>query len=346
MPAGDSEVEPGAERHRRRERGVAEVLRHRRRVDDLAGVEHVARVEQVLDRPHGLVELIAEDLAVELAAGQAVAVLAGVDAAELAHEVLDLLGDGAHPDDLVGSAEVDERPDVQAADRAVTVEAGAHLVLVEDLGEPGGVGGESLRRDGGVLDERQRPVRPLAGGHQQPEAGLADLEQRALLRRGHQTQGVVPVAVGVPEVDQRVEPLRDVVEVVAGERDEQQGRRVTDQAVAQVGVLDLAAGQVENGLVHQLDLGGVARQRVGGGLDRLLRGVEVPHREDRVLRFGHQVDHDLGGDRQRALGADDELREVERGAVDHPVEAVAAGAAPERREPVRDGGPVRLDDLR
>jgi hypothetical protein len=46
-------------------------------------------------------------------------VLARVGAAELAHEVLDLHRDGAHARDLVGPAEVDERADVQAADRAV-----------------------------------------------------------------------------------------------------------------------------------------------------------------------------------------------------------------------------------
>ena len=57
---------------------------------------------------------------------------------------------------------------------------------------------------------------------------------------------------------------------------------------------------------------GSQRQRVGGGLDGVLGAVEVADGEHGVLRLGHQADHGLGRDGQRPLGADDELRQVER----------------------------------
>ena len=102
------------------------LLGHRRRVDDLAGVQPCpAGRTGRLTCAHRLVELVAEDLPVELAAGQPVAVLAGVDPAVLAHQVLDLARrPPASSATCAGPAEVDEGADVQAADRAVPVEAG------------------------------------------------------------------------------------------------------------------------------------------------------------------------------------------------------------------------------
>jgi hypothetical protein len=94
------------------------------------------------------------------------------------------------------------------------------------------------------------------------------------------------VPVALPQVDERVELAQHLVLVVAGEGDEQQRGRVADETASQVGVLDLLPGQVEDRLVHELDLRGLARQRVGGRLDRLLRRLEVPDGVRRVLRLG------------------------------------------------------------
>ncbi len=188
-----------------RQRRFPQVVGHRRGVDDLAGVHPVVRVEDRLDAAHRLVELVAEQVPVELAAGQAVAVLGGVGAAELGDQVADLLGNGAHLRDLLRTGEVDERAHVQAAHRRVAVEPGAHAVPLEHLGEPLAVLGEPGRVDGRVLDERGRPVGPAARGHQQPEAGLADLEQGGLLGGGLGAQRVVAVPVALP---QRGEPVQ------------------------------------------------------------------------------------------------------------------------------------------
>ena len=141
-PAGRRERQSRRQRWRRRQCEVTDVVGHRRRVDDLAGVEQRVRVEEALDLAHRLVQLVAEDGAVELAARQAVAVLAGVGPAELGDQVADLLRDGAHGGHLGRLGEVHERTDVQAADRCVSVEAGLQAVPVEDRRESPGVLGQ------------------------------------------------------------------------------------------------------------------------------------------------------------------------------------------------------------
>ena len=60
--------------------------------------------------PERLVELRAEHLLVEGAAHQAVAVLARQRAAELEHEIGDLVGDRLELGDAVGGLQVDDRP--------------------------------------------------------------------------------------------------------------------------------------------------------------------------------------------------------------------------------------------
>src|SRR5262249_12526643 len=118
---------------------LAQVAGHRRRAGDLAGVHPVVRVEQPLGLTHRRVQRVTEHGTVELAADQPVAVLAGVDAAELQYQVADLLGDRAHGLHLPGLGQVHERADVQAADGAVAVEARGQPVRAEDLPEPAGV---------------------------------------------------------------------------------------------------------------------------------------------------------------------------------------------------------------
>ena len=177
------EVQVGLDRAGRRQRRVAQALGERRSLDHHARVEAVVRVEQRLDLAERVVELVAEDPPVERAAHAAVAVLGRVDAVEGGDEVDDLLGDRAHGLDPAGLGEVDERADVQAADRAVAVPAGVQAVAVEDLLEGGHVVVQPLGRDRRVLDERERPAGAAAGGHQQPQPRLADLGERLLLVR-------------------------------------------------------------------------------------------------------------------------------------------------------------------
>jgi hypothetical protein len=126
-------------------------------------------VEEALDLAHRLVEVLAEDPAVELAAGAAVTVLARVHAVELRDEVDDLLRHRAHRLHAPGRGQVQVGADVQAADGAVTVEARGQPVPVEDLPEARDVLVQALGSDGGVLDEGERTAGARARRHEQPE---------------------------------------------------------------------------------------------------------------------------------------------------------------------------------
>ena len=127
--------------------------------------------------------------------------------------------------DPAGLGQVDERADVQAADRAVPVPAGGQAVAVEDLLEARDVVVQPLGRDRRVLDERERPAGAAAGGHQQPEPRLADLGERLLLGGGLGAQRVVAVAVAAPGALELVELGARLLGGVAEEGDEQQRRR-------------------------------------------------------------------------------------------------------------------------
>ena len=284
------------------------------------GVEPPVGVEQRLDLAERLVEVVAEHAPVELAAGAAVAVLGRVDAVELHHQVEDLLGDRAHRLDPARLREVDERADVQAADRAVPVPAGAQPVAVEHLAEGGHVVAQPLGRHRRVLDERQRTPGALAGRHQQPEAGLAHLGQRLLLGRrlGHDR------VVGLPL--EAVELRARLLGRVREDGHEQQRARVALDRLRQRAVLVLGARQLEDRAVDHLDRRGLERQRGAGGRHRVGDRLEVPDREHARLRQRHQAHLGLGDRHQRALGAGHQPRQVELAR--QVVEPVAARLAP------------------
>ena len=84
-------------------------------------------------------------------------------------------------------------------------------------------------------------------------------------------------------------------------------------------------------------------ERVLGGGDRGRQRVEVADREQPRLRQRHEPDGRLGDRDQRALGAGDELGEVE--VAREVVEPVAAGLAPVLRVAGGDRVGVVAQDL-
>ena len=111
--------------------------------------------------------------------------------AVLEHEIGDFLGDRLEfPHALLG-LEVDHRPDVQAADRGMRIDARGRLVSRDDRQELGDVVAEMLGRNGRVLDERDRLGVPLLG-HRQPERHRAQLPDSCL--RGGIGEGQMVIA--------------------------------------------------------------------------------------------------------------------------------------------------------
>ena len=171
--------------------------RHRRRVDDLTGVEDAVRVERAFDGSERLVELRPEHFFHERAAHEAVAVLAGQRAAVLEHEVGDFAGNGLEGLHACLGLHVDDGPDVQAAHRRVGVDAGLDLVPPDDPEKPLDVVAQPVGRDRRIFDERQR-LGVVLHGHRQAERDLANAPHPGLcIGRQH-----VVVAIAEPVVTQ------------------------------------------------------------------------------------------------------------------------------------------------
>ena len=340
------EGEPRHQRAGGRQRGVAQPLGQGRGIDHDAGVHPPVRVEQVLHAAHRLVEVVAEHLPVERAAHAPVAVLGGVDAVERRHELRDLAGENAHRLHAARGGQVDERPDVQAADGAVPVEAGLQVVAVEDRAKARHVLAQALGRHGGVLDEGGGAAGARARRHQQAEPGLAHEGQRVLLGRRLGPQRVVAVAVPAPGRLEAVELRRGLRARVAEEGHVQQRPGVALDPLRQAAVLALGARELEDRRVDQLDRRRTELERVLHGCDRGVDRVEVTEREQPRPRQLDEPDRRLCDRDQRPLRAGDEAREVELRPGRQAVEPVAAGLAPVLRVVAGDRAGVVAQDLR
>ena len=105
---------------------------HLGRIDDLAGIEHIARIEALLDLAEIGDDARAEHRLVEFGAHQAVAMLAGMRALVFAHHREGLFGDGAHRLDVLLELQVEHRAHMQAAFGGVRIHGAAGAVLGED----------------------------------------------------------------------------------------------------------------------------------------------------------------------------------------------------------------------
>ncbi len=135
---------------------VAKVLRHPRRIDNLAGVEQAVGVERRFYFAECLVHRRPEHFFVPLATRQTVAVFAAERAAILQYEVRNVRRDAAHSGHVVRVFEVHKRADVQTTDAGVAVESAIRAVAPQRLAEAGDELGQPLRRHRAILHERHR----------------------------------------------------------------------------------------------------------------------------------------------------------------------------------------------
>src|SRR5690606_6707956 len=163
-------------------RAVAQVLSHRRAVDDLSRVHQPVRVEGGLQLTHALVQLGAEDPLVQFAPGQPVAVLAAHHPAKLDRQVRRRLGQLPHRPHPGGRLQAHQRADVEAAGAGVGVEGRAGAVLRHQPQDLADVLGQVFNRDGDVLDAGDR-LGVALDAHQQTQARLAYRPDVGLLLR-------------------------------------------------------------------------------------------------------------------------------------------------------------------
>ena len=108
--------------------------------------------------------------------------LAAHGAAELQHQVADLLGDRGHELDFFLLFEIDQRPNVHTADADMAVVAGTGAMIVDDFFKAAEKFWELQGVDGGILDEGDRFALAF-DPHQQAEPGFAYPPDAALLWR-------------------------------------------------------------------------------------------------------------------------------------------------------------------
>jgi len=257
---------------------------------------------------------------------QAVAVLAGERAVEIEHEIGDLVGDRGHFFNLALALQVDQRADVHAADGAMAVVARRRVVPSENFPEARDEFRQLRRIDGGVFDEGDRLLVAL-DAEQKAETGLAHAPDRAdFIRLQRLRRGVADVLRSA----QRFE-LGDLVFhlffALAGVLDDEQRAGIALDEAEPLRLHDVPAREVEHHAVGRFESVRPGVQNRIGGFQRLDVVVKVNDVERRPLRLGHEAHLRLDDARQRALGADDHAREIERLLFDEFVQIVSGDAA-------------------
>ena len=146
----------------------------RRRVDDLAGVHQVVGVEERLHLPEDLVEAFAEKPFVVKRTDETIAVLRRPRAAIAADHLEGALGNRLQMPDVLGPAQVENRPQMDDADAGVRVERQLDAQSVAEGEHPLDVFGQNVDGDGGVFDKGEGLAIALHAEHQ-AEAALAHL---------------------------------------------------------------------------------------------------------------------------------------------------------------------------
>ena len=141
---------------------------HFRRIDDLPRIEHSDGVEVFFDCAKRVVDTRAELPLDPLTAAQTVTMFAAVGSFVFTYQFSSFFGDHTH---LRGAAawtalaHVQDRSNMQSADRRMRIPGTARAVLCKDLGQGVGVLGKMLQWHGAVLDKADRLAVALQAHH-------------------------------------------------------------------------------------------------------------------------------------------------------------------------------------
>lgn len=319
-------------------RGVAGAVAmggiHRRGVDDLAGVEQAGGVEEMFDRAHELVALVADHEADELAAQAAVAVFAGEGAAVFFDEGGDVGRDGAKHGVANLGLEVEQGAGVELAAAGVGVVNAADAVFVAHEGvEFADVGRQVGDGDGGVLDDLGGADvaddvghDALAGAAEIPDAGDVVVVENWIR---------VAEAGGAEIGDEGGEHGVAFGAFGAADLDDEDGAGVALDEEAIAGLLEVGLGAVEDMFVDEFAGRRAVAEGDEVGVEGFVNAGEVGAEQGGGGGEGLAVEFKLDAEEEGALGAGDEAAEVEgagggrveRGGVHEQVEGVAGVAA-------------------
>ena len=274
---------------------------HPGRIDDPARVEHVVRVEAMLDLAEIGRDALAEHRRMEFRAHDAVAMLAGMRSLVLAHHRERLFGDGAHGRDVLVELQVQHRAHMQAALGGMGVHGAAGAVFGEDRIQPRGIVGQMRQRHRAVLDERDR-FAGLLHRHHDVEAAGAEIGDRRLQGSFGDVDHAAPFALRVvPRKAEIAHQLGELLQapqifvlVLFGEFDHQDGVGIAADGGRdhRLEHRDVAA-QRDHGAVDQFDRDRLQLDQMLGGIHRLVEAAEMADAEHLVADHRPQLQLDL-----------------------------------------------------
>ncbi len=320
----------------------AQVLVQPVRRDDLPRVHPVQRVEDGLQPPERLGQLVPEHPRQQLAPALPVPVLAGQRPAELHDEIGRPLHEPPVRSHPVRGVQVEGDPGVHTALPEVPVQTGSGVAqvaeLLEERAQPPQVVAQLLGGDRRVLPalEGVGLARDVRGG---TEPGLPDLPQRLLVRRVVEERAVRVVLGAVHRLQHPVRPRARLLDGVAAELRQQVG-----VAVGQLGerlVVEALDPLVpDQPCVHALQRDRFVRQDVGHGVGGLVDDVEPEHHQHPFLHHRHQFQLRPQDGDQRGFAAHQQPGDVEAVLGQQRVQVVAGHPARDFREPAADLVPV------
>ena len=323
-------VENGVHRHGLIIAPVAQILLRRQGLHDFARVHAIVRVENAFHLLEQAVNVGAEEIGIEVAASEAIAVLAA------GHAVV-FFGErgrvGDQPDQIVDAFlrfQAEDGAHVDAAGRGVGVHRRFDPARLDRRKQIGHVIGQVFRRNRHIFDAGQRFGVP-AHGKQQPQSRLAHIPDIGLARPIGDLHHRLFVTRPRQVLFQSVHAVGDVSLIVSREFDD-----VNDGGIALDKGQALVPGrcgprQGEQVVVDQFHSRGIERQKAGHSTKgRFVRGI-MQDRQPFAPGDGNQTDLRLQDQPQRALAPRQQLSQIEMIAVEllaHVIQIVAARAPP------------------
>ncbi len=271
----------------------------------------------VLDLPEIGNDARAEHRFVEFRTHDAVAMLPGMRALVFAHHRKGFFGDGPHRLDVFFQFQVEHRAHMQAAFRGMRIHGAAGAVPGEDGVEPFGI----------VCEMRQRHRE--AGGANLGDACL----QGGLCYLDHAAPFALRVIPAKAEIGHQLAELLQAPDVLGlsflGEFDDQHRVGIAAHRGADDGLehRDFAA-QRDHGAIDQFDRDRAQFYEMLSRIHGFIKTAEMADAQDLVADHRPQLQFDLRGESQGALGSHQQMRHVVRRIARHQrIEIIAADAA-------------------
>ncbi len=290
---------------------IPQVTVHRLRIDDLAAVKQVIRVPYLLHAAQELHHFRPDHPLDQVGPQSAVPMLAGERAPVRADQVGHFHRNRLHLFKAFRSFDIQNRTQVQLADRGMGVVDTPGVVSLHNFLEIGDVSRQVLDPDRGVVNKLRR-VGIGEMTHKKSESGFSQIPYAIhLCSLLHDGMGVA-MSLTQQTVLQGLGAVAQLLQVPALEFDKQERFRIALQEKAVAVLFHVTPGGIEDMFIHQFRGGRSVGHRLHGAFKCFLQGGELRDEQDFMLFHRHQLHHRLGDKRQGALTAAKQFAQIKR----------------------------------